>query len=228
MLKSIPVQTPDDITSHKYNETESSNSWSKPFTFYKLLVIIFLCLFNFTVNAQQNKKIKLIKFSVGRVAFGTGDIFGYSFSSEISKNLNQHINIGIEATIENGKVQPEIFDAFTAFNQVSNVSLTPKLNYYPFNKIVKGFNIGLGPTLGYQIKTEESQWTILYDSTDNPYLRRSILTYTNKFFIGYRVSVNYDFKLKNGFLLGLRSDFSNYNNGDINTLLAIKGGFTFK
>ena len=113
-------------------------------------------------------------------------------------------------------------------NQVSNASITPKLNYYPFNKIVKGFNIGLGPTLGYQFKTEESQWTILYDPTGNPYLRRSILKYTNTFFVGYRVSVNYDFNFKKGFLLGLRSDFSNYNNGDINTLLSIKAGFTFQ
>jgi hypothetical protein len=190
--------------------------------------IIFLCLFNITVKAQQNKKLNFIKFSFGRVAFGTGDLFGYSFSSELSKNLNKHINLGLEATIENGKVQPELSDVFTAFNQVSNASLTPKLNYYPFNKIVKGFNIGLGPTLGYQFKTEESQWTILYDPNGNPYLRRSILKYTNKFFVGYRVSVNYDFNFKKGFLLGIRSDFSNYNNGDINTLLSIKAGFTFK
>lgn len=190
--------------------------------------IIFLCIFNFNLNAQENKQLKFFKFSIGRVAFGTGDIFGYSFSSEVSKSLNQHLHLGIEAAIENGKNQPDMFDAFTTFNHVSNASLTPKLNYYPFSKIAKGFNIGLGPTLGYQMKTEEFQRTILYDPNGFPYLRRTILNHTNSLFIGYRISVNYDINFKKRFLVGLRSDFSNYNNGDINTLLAIKAGFTFK
>jgi hypothetical protein len=190
--------------------------------------ITLLFLFSMPVDAQHESKVKFIKFSFGRVAFGTGDVFGYSFSTELSKNLQRHINFGIETSIENGKRQPELSAVLTAFNQVSNVSLTPKLNYYPFNKIVKGFNIGVGPTFGYQVNTEESQWTILYTANGNPYLRRSILKYTNKFFVGYRISVNYDFNFRKGFFFGLRSDFSNYNNGDINTLLAIKTGFAFK
>lgn len=190
--------------------------------------IVLIFLLTVSVNAQGDEKTKFIKFSFGRVAFGTGDFFGYLFSTEVSKNLSKHINAGLEATIENGKVQPGIADVYAAYNQVSNASLTPKFNYYPFNKIVKGFNIGLGPTLGYQFKTEESQSTTLFDANGNPYFRRSILKYTNSFFTGYRISVNYDFSFGKRFLLGLRSDFSNYNNGDINTLLSIKAGFTFK
>lgn len=190
-------------------------------------IAFFLLLFYSTGNAQLNLKPSLIKFSAGRVAFGTGDVMGYSFSSELSKNINKNFNIGLEATIENGKRQPDLDDKFTAFNQVSNIALTPKLSYYPFNKIVKGFHVGVGPTVGYQCKTEESQWTILSDS-NGAFLRRSILEYANDFFIGYRISLNYDFTFVKGFLFGLRTDFSNYNNGDINTLLAVKAGFTFE
>ena len=192
-----------------------------------ILTIVSLLLFS-VANGQNTKKNKVAKFSAGRIAFGTGDIFGYSISSELSKNYTTHFQIGIEATIENGIGQPDFSDMYSAFNQVSNFCLTPKLSYFPFNKTIKGFNIGVGPTLGYQFKTEESQWTILYDNNGNPYLRRSILKYTNKFIVGYRVSINYEFIFKKGFLLGLRSDFSNYNNGDINTLIGIKGGFVIK
>ncbi|MGI8598867.1 MAG: hypothetical protein ACR2KB_06380 [Chitinophagaceae bacterium] len=195
----------------------------------KFCLIAFLfSLYSSIINAQQIPKNKVIKFSIGRVAFGTGDVFGYSFSSELSKNLKRHINFGFEATVENGKVQPKLSDVLTAFNQVSNACLTPKINFYPFNKVIKGFNIGIGPTLGYQFKTEESQWTFLYDSNGNPFLRRSVLKYTNEFFIGYRISLNYDLNFQKGFLLGIRSDFSSYNNGDINTLIAVKTGFSFR
>lgn len=191
--------------------------------FFSVLLVIMFAIQN--GNTQVVAKNRYTKFTVGRVAFGTGDIFGYSFSTELSKDLNKHINIGAEATIENGKVQPTFLNVFRTFNQVSNIAITPKLNYYPFKKI--GFNVGIGPTIGYQINSKESQYTILYDVNGNPYWRRSILQYNNNLFVGYRVSLNYDVFFKKGFVLGVRSDFSNYNNGDINNLLALKAGFRF-
>ena len=101
------------------------------------------------------------------------------------------------------------------------------MNYYPFNKFVKGFNVDVGPTLGYQSKTTEAGHTTYFDSVGTPYLRRTILEYNNTWFTGYRISLNYDFNFIKGFLFGLRSDFSNYNNGDINILLGVKAGYRF-
>lgn len=177
------------------------------------------------LSCQAQSKQNSIRLNVGRLAFGTGDLFGYSLSTEFDHKVKKHVLVGAEIAVENGRFEPRPSNILDAFIQVSNISLTPKISYYPFNKVVKGFNIGVGPTIGYQTKTDESSFTIMYDSNGVPYLRRSILRYTKALFVGYRISLNYDFNVWNNFLVGLRTDFSNYNNGDVNTLAALKFGY---
>ena len=59
-------------------------------------------------------------------------------------------------------------------------------------------------------------------------VRRSYLEYDNAILIGYRVTASYEYLVSKHFLVGIRMDFDSYTNGDINTLLAGKIGYSFK
>ena len=93
---------------------------------------------------------------------------------------------------------------------------------------MKGLNIGVGPSVGYSFQSREWQADYIpYNSSSNIGVRRSYLEYVNSVIVGYRISAGYDWEFKNGLLTGVRLDFSNYTNGDINTFAGIKLGYKF-
>jgi hypothetical protein len=192
----------------------------------KKLLLLTLLLTYGSLHAQNISEKNMIRFSVGRVAYGTGDYFGISFGTEYSRKLAKHFSVGAEASMESGSKHPSPKNVYTSFYHVSNTALTLKLNYFPFNRIIKGFNIGVGPTFGYQNLSETSQYMTYYQN-NVPVSRSSVITYGDQWFSGYRVSLNYDLFLKRGLLFGLRCDFANYSNGDINTTIGGKIGVAF-
>lgn len=78
------------------------------------------------------------------------------------------------------------------------------------------------------------QWAYSYRSAEG-YVRRSVdalghvtrtstLIFDNGFTYGYRVSTGIEFDVSKKLLAGFRLDFSNNNEGEINTLAGIKLG----
>jgi len=199
----------------------------------KLLVIIGCTVMMFA-HAQKNEVY--IKASAGRLLFGTGDIRGYGVNLELSTPLTnktdnylQHFHAGVEACFEAGATQPVVQNPTagefqTTFYQVSNTTLYPKLTYYPLlHGFLKGLNVAIGPTAGYSLQSTEQRVTT-FDAGGGEIYRESFLQYRNAWLVGYRVSVGYEYLVKNRVLIGMRLDFANYQNGDINTLAGIKAG----
>lgn len=106
--------------------------------------------------------------------------------------------------------------------------VTPKITYYPFNRtFAKGMNMSAGISVGYTSQNREFQSTYFYDTVSQMSIRRSYLAYINQAILGYRINVGYEYLVTKKILLGVRLDFANYTNGDINTLLAGKIGYNF-
>lgn len=179
-----------------------------------------------------------LKLSGGRVAFGTGDYFGYSVAFEASTNVIKkpspglrQLLVGGEMIFDNGVQNPALSrpgttvseDFVSPFYHTSNVVLWPKVSYYPLRKVLKGFNIQLGPTAGYSYRSGESSAEIVYDGMGSM-VRTSHLFYDNGFTIGYRISTGMEFDFARRIQIGFRLDWSNNNEGEINTLLGLKAG----
>jgi len=190
--------------------------------------------------AQKNKK-EILEFCIGRLAFGTGDFFGYGANVGYERQLNpnnnflKHFSAQAELSFEYGKSQPKVFNATLEefyhqhYYSTANVAIIPKIAYHPFNKtFLKGFNFSAGISLGYTNQNREFEATYIYDWVSQSSLRRSYLEYINQFIFGYRVSAGYEYAITKHVLIGARMDFENYFNlGDINTLLAGKIGYNF-
>jgi hypothetical protein len=203
----------------------------------KFLAIFFTLISFQSFSQTANSKNTWLKFSGGQVSFGTGDFLGYSFAFEVSKNVIKRSNpaldkllLGGEFILENGVKNPVIqnptLDEFFSktFRHTSNTILWGKASYYPFRKIVKGFNIQLGPTVGYSYRSTESQAKRVVDPSGNS-VRQSILSFDNGFTIGYRISTGIEFDITEKFQAGFRLDFSDNNKAEINTLAGLKVGF---
>jgi hypothetical protein len=186
------------------------------------------CLIFGAISAQnQSVKNNSVIITGGYISFGTGDFLGYAVNTEFQRKFAKHFSWSTEINVESGNKFPDLQEGFQSIIQVSNIAVSPKLNYYPFNKIIPGFNLSVAPTIGYQSLLHESKWTIYRDTNGTVVGRTSVLDPEEKIFIGYRISFNYHFNIGNSMILGLRTDFSNYNNGDINTMLALKAGIKF-
>jgi hypothetical protein len=203
----------------------------------KLLTILLALISLQSFSQTPNSKNTYLKFSGGRVSFGTGDFLGYSFAFDVSKNVVKKSNwgldkllIGGEFIFENGVKNPVIqnptFDEFISktFRHTSNAIVWTKASYYPFKKIVKGFNIQVGPTFGYSYRSTESQARRVVDALGNS-VRQSILSFDNGFIVGYRISTGVEFDITKKLQAGFRLDFSNNNQAEINTLAGLKIGF---
>jgi len=203
----------------------------------KIILALFLAstlLQSYSQTVQT--KNTYFKLSGGRVVFGTGDFLGYSFAFDLSKNVIKKSSWGLaklllggEFIFENGTKNPVIqdptLDEFfgTSFQHVSNAIVWAKASYYPLKKIVSGFNIQLGPTFGYsQRSSERAASRFVYGSGNS--FRQSTLSFKNGFVVGYRISTGIEFSIPKKFLAGFRLDFSNNNDGDINTLAGLKVG----
>jgi hypothetical protein len=202
-----------------------------------LTAIAICCSFSlFSQTSQQRNTY--FKLSTGNVSFGTGDYMGYSVSMELSKDLvkkpvwglNKFL-LGGELVFENGvKIpviqNPSFSDMIQTFHHTSNILLWTKAAYYPFKSILPGFNIQLGPTIGYSQRSSEAQRKTSVDILGNS-IRQSTLAFDNGFVIGYRISTGIEFDLSKKWLTGFRLDFSNNNQAEINTHAGLKLGYRF-
>lgn len=201
---------------------------------------LIVCVTSFPCFSQnKNPNNSYIKFSAGRILFGTGDISGFSINIEGSKNIIKtpktflgRLLIGVEFSFENGVKNPVIENPTIqefinkSFAQVSNSIISGKISYYPFRSLFNGFNISAGLSIGYSYATFErsAARVLLYPGE---YRRKSELRFDNRLILGYRITTGYEFKINRRVQAGFRLDFANYNNGDINTLAALKVGYNF-
>ena len=191
-----------------------------------ILISLFTPIFSQT-NASKNYYLKL---SVGQVSFGSGDFSGYSFSFEASKNIVKRstfaldkLLLGGELIFENGVKNPKVDDFLKSFHHVSSSILWAKASYYPLQSILRGFNIQLGPIMGYSYRSSEGYVKRSVDALGHV-TRTSTLIFNNGFTYGYRISTGIEFNISKKLLTGFRLDFSNNNEGEINTLAGIKLG----
>jgi hypothetical protein len=204
----------------------------------KFLMIFFTLISFHSFSQATNSKNTYLKFSGGRVSFGSGDFLGYSFAFDVSRNIIKKSNwgldkllIGGEFIFENGIKNPVIknptLDEFISkkFQHTSNAIVWTKASYYPLKKFVKGFNIQVGPTFGYSYRSTELQAKRIVDALGNS-VRQSILSFDNGFIVGYRISSGIEFDITKKLQAGFRLDFSNNNKAEINTLAGLKVGFT--
>jgi hypothetical protein len=203
---------------------------------HHLLIFLFALLSFQSFGQAENRKNTYLKVSAGRVAFGSGDFLGYSIAFDVSKNVIKKSNwglarllIGGEFIFENGVKNPVIKNPTLSeffsksFQHVSSTIIWTKASYYPFKKIVKGFNIQVGPTFGYSYRSAESQARRAVDALGNS-VRQSILAFDNGFIVGYRISTGIEFDITKKVQAGFRLDFSNNDQAEINTLVGLKVG----
>ena len=201
-----------------------------------ILTFFFASILIQSFSQTVQTKNTYLKLSGGRVSFGTGDFLGYSLAFDISRNVINKSRWGLDKLLlggefifENGVKNPIIqnptFEEFISktFRHTSNAIFWTKASYYPFKKIVKGFNIQVGPTFGYSYRSTESQARRIVDASGNS-VRQSILLFDNGFIVGYRISTGIEFDITRKFQAGIRLDFSNNNEAEINTLAGLKIG----
>lgn len=204
-----------------------------------LLLFIFSFFFFQSFSQTIQSKNTYLKFSGGRVAFGTGDYFGYLISFDASKNIItkskwglSKLLLGGEMIFENGVENPPgesgTFEEnkYSTFYHTSNAVLWPKVSYYPLKKILSGFNIQLGPTVGYSYRSREASAEITVDNSGSV-TRASYLAFDNGVTVGYRISTGIEFGIAKKILTGFRLDWCNNTDGEINTLLGLKVGINF-
>lgn len=202
----------------------------------KIICILFFTSIATATLCQENYKSYYLKLSCGRVSFGTGDFLGYSLSFDVSKNIIKKSSFALnkllfggELFFENGVKNPVVQNPTTeqffsnTFGHVSSSILWAKVSYYPFNKIISGFNIQAGPIMGYSYRSTESRASRVVDASGQS-TRLSTLSFDNGFTYGYRISTGFEFNISKKFLFGFRLDWANNTKGEINTLAGIKAG----
>jgi hypothetical protein len=199
-----------------------------------LLTSLLLSFFSSFCQSTATKPYYL-KLSGGRVAFGTGDLLGPAIGIEAAKDVLKHpgkgvnrLLLGTEVLFETGvrnvvAINPTWEEFLSSFGHTTNLLLYPKLTYYPFGGFARGFNVGIGPSLGYSFQSGESQ-SLGRPTPNGDYIRYSVLTNADTWLIGYRISTGFEVGVTKKILSGIRVDFASYSNGDINTLVALKAG----
>jgi hypothetical protein len=189
--------------------------------------LFFTCCFCVLFGSAFGQKETYVKVSTGRVFFS--EFKGYAVSADLSKNLLKlpitavnKLLVGGELLHEQGRQVPE--DNYQQTIKFSSTQLWAKVAYYPFDGFFKGFNIQVGPSLGYAYRS-----TITPQHKYNPQTQQYSTIYItsshNRQMIGYRVSWGMEFKINSRFLTGFRMDFADSeDNGEISTLLGLKFG----
>lgn len=210
---------------------------------YMKLAIFFLGVVSMiAANAQQRPKENWLKLSGGHVSLGTGDLLGYSVAVEFSHNTVKNpawgkdkLLLGGEFIFESSVINPAMRAesvggiatiSLNSFAQVASSLLWAKASYYPIHRILNGFHISLGPTMGYSDRTFTELSTISIDVLGN-ITRRVTLLYDNGFTIGYRVSTGIEFPVAKKYMAGFRLDWSNNQLGEIKTLAGLRLGINF-
>jgi hypothetical protein len=200
------------------------------------LFIILYLFTTLTVFSQDTAPSRYyLKLSGGLLSFGTGDVQGYSVQLEVAKNMLrrsrsalQQLLLGIELGHENGvrtakAINPSV-DEFLIerFYQVANTTLHPKLSYYPFKSLLKGFHLAVGPILAYSIQSKERGASVIPNGSGS--IRYTILESDKGLLIGYRIGPGFELAITKQIVAGVRVDLANYDNGDVNTFAALKVG----
>jgi hypothetical protein len=201
----------------------------------KLLLFLFILIAQLT-SAQDIGKFSSISVSGG--PFIVGKDYGIWLSTSFEKKI-----ISKKKFIAKLATQAELYfenstDNITVYNPTpeqfisdrfyheSNSGLTIKLNYYPFNKIIKGFHIGAGPLLVYSLRTYEIRAQLIqYSPTLS--IRMTEMTSDKELLAGYRITAGYDIYFSKHCLAGIRADFLQYHGRDLNSLLGLKVGYRF-
>jgi len=201
----------------------------------KLLLFLFILIAQLT-SAQDIGKFSSISVSGG--PFIVGKDYGIWLSTSFEKKI-----ISKKKFIAKLATQAELYfenstDNITVYNPTpeqfisdrfyheSNSGLTIKLNYYPFNKIIKGFHIGAGPLLVYSLRTYEIRAQLIqYSPTLS--IRMTEMTSDKELLAGYRITAGYDIYYSKHCLAGIRADFLQYHGRDLNSLLGLKVGYRF-
>jgi hypothetical protein len=207
----------------------------------KSIIVVLLTALS-TCALAQNKIAtdNFVKLTAGRIIFGTGDIFGYAINIEYAKRYGQdrrnlkHFALGAELSFEHGATHPKIINPTVEdflwgpfYRSTTDVVLTPKITYYPFNStFAKGLNITAGLSLGHTSQAREFQASRVYDSVSQTSVRRSYLQFKEQTLLGYRVTAGYE-HLFSKILIGARLDFDSYDNGDINSFYGLTAGIRF-
>ena len=208
----------------------------------KITAILLLFLLSNALSAQRPASLKdwYFKFAGGYVSFGTGVISNtYGVGLDISKNVVKQprmgmgrLLVGAEWLFEQGTTSPKMGLLSpgdwvgSSFSHVSVNTLWPKVSYYPFPKILSGFNVQLGPTIGhtfYSYSTSSSTLSL----PEGELFRRDVVEYDHGIRVGYRISTGYEIIVRKKWIVGFRGDFSNTQKGEINTMLGLKGGIRF-
>jgi len=112
------------------------------------------------------------------------------------------------------------------FNHESNTGLVAKLIFYPFGGFMRGFHVAAGPLIVYSLRTYEKRAQLIqYSPTLS--IRMSEMTSDKKLLAGYRITAGYDIYFSNHCLAGVRADFLQYHDRDLNSLLGLKVGYRF-
>lgn len=199
------------------------------------LACVFIFIFlSFLSNAQSQCYLKI---SGGSMSFSYPlDIGGYGIYPEYSvvpgkhnSSYWRHFQLSGEFAFEKGSreyivmILPET-DYKRAVYHISDVSVHARLSYYPIGAtFLKGLYVAIGPTAGYYFYSREIKETNLPVS-GGLVLSRLQTNPANNAFIGYKISVGYEFYFKR-FLLGARLDWGNDQIGNIKTMYGAKIGW---
>lgn len=188
---------------------------------------IFLCLVILIVSASANAQNRYIQLSSGYILFGTGDVQGYSFKAAYAKNIlknaKSRLYIGPELCFENGVQTPKMLNPTREeflygpqFYHITNTILSAKASYYPLRRIISGFHLVGGVSVGYSNQSTESQADLITLSNGDR-IRRSYLQIDNGIIYGYRIGSGYEFRLTRKFSTGIFIELHNYSNNDFNS-----------
>jgi hypothetical protein len=199
----------------------------------KILLICAACFYSKLCISQN------VELSGLYISFGSGDILGYGVGAGMTKDLGKKPRLGLgqllvggEMLFETGTKEPKIENTTAndiAYNEpffrhVSGNTLWAKAVYHPFHKFLKGFYVGVGPTIGYWKRSREKSAGIRSNEGE-PSVRLSVLDFDNGVTIGYRLSGGIDFRVLRKMYIGGRMDFSNNQKAEINSTLGLRLGY---
>jgi len=205
---------------------------------YFLIILLPMAFLNGSAQKNDNNKFSL-SLSAGNFIVGheyiTGIWTGIDFSKMLStkqEKFLQKLTVGGELYFENGADKATIYNptpeqfVHDRYYHESNTGITAKLTYYPFGGFLKGFHIAAGPLLVYSIRTYEKRAQLIQYSPSLS-IRMVELGSDNKLLPGYRLTTGYDIFFAKKWLAGVRIDFLQYHDRDLNGLWAGKVGYRF-
>lgn len=200
------------------------------------IILLFFILGSINCLGQNIEQRNVVKFSGAYVTFGTWDILGYGVAASFQRSLVKRprlglgdLQIGGELFVETGSKGTQMTgdtysEVYQNYATNTTTSLWIKTSYYPIHKLIKGFNIALGPTIGYKNEVSGSSLNIKYNIITQKW-RKEILDFkhVNSTYLGYRLSFGYDVGIKNK-IIGLRMDFNSNTFGDVNLFAGMSLG----